>query len=96
MKEKLICFTNCVVLIILSIANKSGSYCVSKSHLDLTHLELVIIFFHDIVSRKDIAHAWKETWTSITHINGEERPTFWINEWLVEDMVQYPNPFSFI
>jgi hypothetical protein len=88
MKEKLICFTNCVVLIILSIANKSGSYCVSKSHLDLTHLELVIIFFHDIVSRKDIARAWKETWTSITHINGEERPTFWINEWLVEDMVQ--------
>jgi len=52
----------------------------------LTHPELVIIFFHGIVSRKDIAKAWKETWTSITHINGEERPTFWINEWLVEDM----------
>jgi hypothetical protein len=52
----------------------------------LTHPELVIIFFHGIVSRKDIAKAWKETWTSITHVNGEERPTFWINEWLVEDM----------
>jgi len=52
----------------------------------LTHPELVIIFFHGIVSRKDIAKAWKETWTSITHINGEEHPTFWINEWLVEDM----------
>jgi hypothetical protein len=46
---------------------------------------LVIIFFHGIVSRKDIATAWKETWTSTTHINGEE-PTFWIKEWLVEDM----------
>jgi hypothetical protein len=52
----------------------------------LKHPELVIIFVHGIVSRKDIAKAWKETWTSITHINGEECPTFWINEWLVEDM----------
>ncbi len=52
----------------------------------LTDLELVVIFFHGIVSRKDIAKAWKETWTSITNINGEECPTFWINEWLVEDM----------
>jgi hypothetical protein len=52
----------------------------------LTHPELVIIFFHGIASRKDIAKAWKETWTSITHIYGEERPTFWIKEWLVEDM----------
>jgi hypothetical protein len=51
----------------------------------LTHPKLVIIFFHGIVSRKDIAKAWKETWTSITHISGEE-PTFWIKEWLVEDM----------
>jgi hypothetical protein len=47
---------------------------------------LVIIFFHGIVSKKDIAEAWKETWTSITHINGEECPIFWIKEWLVEDM----------
>jgi len=54
----------------------------------LTHLELVINFFHDIVSRKDIAKVWKETWTSITHINGEERPTFWINECLVEDIAE--------
>jgi len=52
----------------------------------LTHPKLVIIFFHGIVSRKDIAKAWKETWTSITHINGEECSTFWIKEWLVEDM----------
>jgi hypothetical protein len=52
----------------------------------LTHPQLVIIFFHGIVSRKDIAKAWKETWTSITHINGKEHPTFWIKEWLVEDM----------
>jgi hypothetical protein len=52
----------------------------------LTHPKLVIIFFHGIVSGKDIAKAWKETWTSITHINGEERFTFWIKEWLVEDM----------
>ncbi len=51
----------------------------------LTHPELVIIFFHGIVSGKDIAKAWKETWTSTTHINGEE-PTFWIKEWLVKDM----------
>ncbi|CAK9278235.1 unnamed protein product [Sphagnum jensenii] len=51
----------------------------------LTHPELVVIFFHGIVSRKDIAKAWKETWTSTTHINGKE-PTFWIKEWLVEDM----------
>ncbi|CAK9862131.1 unnamed protein product [Sphagnum jensenii] len=55
-------------------------------NLILTQPKLVIIFFHSIVSRKDIANAWKETWTSITHINGEERPTFWIKEWLVEDM----------
>ncbi len=55
-------------------------------NLILTQPKLVIIFFHDIVSRKDISNAWKETWTSITHINGEERPTFWIKEWLVEDM----------
>ncbi len=47
---------------------------------------MVIIFFHGIVSRKDISNAWKETWTSITHINGEDRRTFWIKEWLVEDM----------
>ncbi len=47
---------------------------------------MVIIFFHGIVSEKDITKAWKETWTSITHINGEEHPTFWIKEWLVEDM----------
>jgi hypothetical protein len=52
----------------------------------LPHPKLVIIFFHGIVSKKDIAKAWKETWTSITHINGEEHPTFWIKEWLVEDM----------
>ncbi len=52
----------------------------------LTRPELVIIFFHGIASRKDIAKAWKETWTSITHINGEERPTFWIKEWLADDM----------
>ncbi|KAH9556672.1 hypothetical protein CY35_07G042200 [Sphagnum magellanicum] len=52
----------------------------------LTHPKLVIIFFHGIVSRKDISNAWKETWTSITHINGVERGTFWIKEWLVEDM----------
>ncbi|CAM6019561.1 unnamed protein product [Sphagnum balticum] len=51
----------------------------------LTHPKLVIIFFHGIVSKKDITKAWKETWTSTTHINGEE-PTFWIKEWLVEDM----------
>jgi len=51
----------------------------------LTHPKLVIIFFHGIVSRKDIAKAWKETWTSTTHINGEEA-TFWIKEWLVKDM----------
>ncbi|CAK9199796.1 unnamed protein product [Sphagnum troendelagicum] len=55
-------------------------------NLILTQPKLVIIFFHGIVSRKDISNAWKETWTSITHINGEERPTFWIKEWLVEDM----------
>ncbi len=52
----------------------------------LPHPKLVIIFFHGIVSEKDIAEAWKETWTSITHINGEEHRTFWIKEWLVEDM----------
>jgi hypothetical protein len=52
----------------------------------LTQPKLVIIFFHGIVSRKDISSAWKETWTSITHINGEEHLTFWIKEWLVEDM----------
>jgi hypothetical protein len=52
----------------------------------LPHPKLVIIFFHGIIPKKDIAEAWKETWTSITHINGEERPTFWIKEWLVEDM----------
>jgi hypothetical protein len=52
----------------------------------LTQPKLVIIFFHGIVSRKDISNAWKETWTSITHINGEDRRTFWIKEWLVEDM----------
>jgi hypothetical protein len=51
----------------------------------LTSPELVIIFFHGIVSRKDIATAWKETWTSTTHINGEEA-TFWIKEWLGKDM----------
>jgi hypothetical protein len=51
----------------------------------LTHPELVIIFFHGIVSKKDIAKAWKETWTSTTDINGEE-PTFWIKDWLVKDM----------
>jgi beta-mannanase len=51
----------------------------------LTHPDLVIIFFHDIVSKKDIAKAWQETWTSITDINGEE-PTFWIKDWLVKDM----------
>jgi hypothetical protein len=51
----------------------------------LTHPELVIIFFHGNVSRKDIAKAWKETWTSTTHINGK-KPTFWIKEWLVKDM----------
>jgi len=51
----------------------------------LTHPKLVIIFFHGIVSKKDIAKAWKETWTSSTRINGEE-PTFWIKEWLVKDM----------
>ncbi|CAM6006912.1 unnamed protein product [Sphagnum balticum] len=51
----------------------------------LTHPELVVIFFHGIVSSKDIAKAWKETWTSTTHFNGEE-PTFWIKEWLVKDM----------
>ncbi|CAM6011141.1 unnamed protein product [Sphagnum balticum] len=51
----------------------------------LTHPKLVIIFFHGIIPRKDIAKAWKETWTSTTHINGEE-PTFWIKEWLVEDI----------
>jgi hypothetical protein len=51
----------------------------------LTHTELVIIFFHNIVSRKDIAKAWKETWTSTTHINGEE-PTCRIKNWLVKDM----------
>ncbi len=55
-------------------------------NLILTQPKLVIIFFHGIVSRKDISNAWKETWTSITHINGEEHPTFWIKEWLVEDM----------
>ncbi len=46
---------------------------------------MVIIFFHGIVSRKDIAKAWKETWTSTTHIDGKEH-TFWIKEWLVEDI----------
>jgi len=51
----------------------------------LTRPKLVIIFFHGIVSRKGIAKAWKETWTSTTHINGEE-PTFWIKDWLVKDM----------
>jgi hypothetical protein len=51
----------------------------------LTHPKLVIIFFHGIVSKKDIAKAWKETWTSTTDINGEE-PTFWIKDWLVKDM----------
>jgi methanogenic corrinoid protein MtbC1 len=51
----------------------------------LSSPKLVIIFFHGIVSRKDIAKAWKETWTSTTHINGEEA-TFWIKEWLVKDM----------
>jgi hypothetical protein len=54
-------------------------------NLILTQPKLVIIFFHGIVSRRDISNAWKETWTSTTHINGEE-PTFWIKEWLVEDM----------
>jgi hypothetical protein len=52
----------------------------------LTQPKLVIIFFHGIGSGKDIYNAWKETWTSITHINGEEHPTFWIKKWLVEDM----------
>jgi beta-mannanase len=55
-------------------------------NLILTQPKLVIIFFHGFVSGKNISNAWKETWTSITHINGEGRPTFWIKEWLVEDM----------
>jgi hypothetical protein len=52
----------------------------------LPHPKLVIILFHGIVSKKDMAEAWNQTWTSITHINGDERLTFWIKEWLVEDM----------
>jgi hypothetical protein len=64
-------------------------------NLILTQPKLVIIFFHDIVSRKNISNAWKETWTSITHINGEERPTFWIKEWLVEDMGEKSKSFLF-
>jgi hypothetical protein len=55
-----------------------------KSFANLKNV--LYIFVDGSVSKKGITKAWKETWTSITHINGEERPIFWINEWLVEDM----------
>ncbi len=47
--------------------------------------KLVIIFFHGIVSERNIAHAWEETWTSTSSSEGGN-PTFWIKEWLPEDV----------
>ncbi|KAH8972790.1 hypothetical protein BDL97_01G010200 [Sphagnum fallax] len=47
--------------------------------------KLVIIFFHGIVSERNIAHAWEETWTSTNNSEGG-KPTFWIKEWLPEDV----------
>jgi hypothetical protein len=47
--------------------------------------KLVIIFFHGIVSERNVAHAWEETWSSTNNIEGG-KPTFWIKEWLPEDM----------
>ncbi|CAN5951735.1 unnamed protein product [Sphagnum jensenii] len=47
--------------------------------------KLVIIFFHGIASERNIAHAWEETWTSTNDSEGG-KPTFWIKEWLPEDM----------
>lgn len=47
--------------------------------------KLVIIFFHGIVSERNIAHAWKETWTS-TNDSERGKHTFWIKEWLPDDV----------
>ncbi len=47
--------------------------------------KLVIIFFHGIVSERNIAHAWKETWTS-TNTSEGGKSTFWIKEWLPKDV----------
>jgi hypothetical protein len=50
----------------------------------LKHLDLVIIFFHDIVLGNKFRLVWKETWTS-SHTNGEEN-IFWPERWLPNDI----------
>ncbi len=95
MKDKLICFTNCVVLIILSIADKSGSYCVSEFHFNTTEIG------HHLFS-------WHWFWKG--HLQCMERnmdinyPHQWRGtSYILDKKVvgwghgrKYPNPFSFI